>query len=272
MSSGLRSGLGEVSVSRTYVTSLRGRSLRSDMSELLTRRTSRRCLRAPEGSGKLASPDVKLVLQCRTGPDSRTNAVSSVSATRMTPPISRTSVSTPSSIAARSRPGSRLSTRARSTSRGRWATSPTSSTRPGFRGSGPHGHRPRPVLDGRRLAAAERPADRFRDPGAARSPSLTTATSSTPGRSGRPSRSKGALFTTTSDSEVILHLVARSQAPTLAAAIAEALSEVRGAYSLVILSRDGHLRRARPATGSGRCRWASARARPSSPPRPARST
>ncbi|HTY40727.1 MAG TPA: amidophosphoribosyltransferase [Thermoanaerobaculia bacterium] len=50
---------------------------------------------------------------------------------------------------------------------------------------------------------------------------------------------KGALFTTTSDSEVILHLIARSGAPTLAGAIAEALSEVRGAYSLVILSRDG---------------------------------
>jgi amidophosphoribosyltransferase len=51
--------------------------------------------------------------------------------------------------------------------------------------------------------------------------------------------SKGALFTTTSDSEVILHLVARSQAPTLAGAIAEALLEVRGAYSIVILSREG---------------------------------
>jgi len=51
--------------------------------------------------------------------------------------------------------------------------------------------------------------------------------------------SKGALFTTTSDSEVILHLIARSSAPTLAGAIADALSEVRGAYSLVILSREG---------------------------------
>ena len=51
--------------------------------------------------------------------------------------------------------------------------------------------------------------------------------------------SKGALFTTTSDSEVILHLVARSQAPTLPGAIAEALLEVRGAYSIVILSREG---------------------------------
>ena len=49
---------------------------------------------------------------------------------------------------------------------------------------------------------------------------------------------KGALFTTTSDSEVILHLVARSSAPNLAGAIAEALLEVRGAYSIVILSRE----------------------------------
>src|SRR5215467_13552173 len=49
----------------------------------------------------------------------------------------------------------------------------------------------------------------------------------------------GALFTTTSDSEVILHLVARSKAPTVAAAIAEALLEVRGGYSVVILSREG---------------------------------
>jgi amidophosphoribosyltransferase len=50
---------------------------------------------------------------------------------------------------------------------------------------------------------------------------------------------KGALFTTTSDSEVILHLIARSGSPTLSGAIADALLEVRGAYSLVILSREG---------------------------------
>src|SRR6202140_2821239 len=49
----------------------------------------------------------------------------------------------------------------------------------------------------------------------------------------------GALFTTTSDSEVILHLIARSKAPTLVGAIAEALQEVTGAYSLLILSREG---------------------------------
>src|SRR5215472_18340990 len=49
----------------------------------------------------------------------------------------------------------------------------------------------------------------------------------------------GALFTTTSDTEVILHLVARSKAPTLTEAIAEALLEVRGAYALLILSTEG---------------------------------
>ena len=49
----------------------------------------------------------------------------------------------------------------------------------------------------------------------------------------------GAIFQSTSDSEVILHLIARSKAPTMAGAIAEALLEVRGAYSIVILSRDG---------------------------------
>jgi len=49
----------------------------------------------------------------------------------------------------------------------------------------------------------------------------------------------GALFTTSSDSEVILHLIARSRAATLGAAIADALSEVRGAYSLLILGREG---------------------------------
>ena len=51
--------------------------------------------------------------------------------------------------------------------------------------------------------------------------------------------SSGALFTTTSDSEVILHLIARSKSPTLVGAISDALSEVRGAYSLLILSREG---------------------------------
>jgi amidophosphoribosyltransferase len=47
---------------------------------------------------------------------------------------------------------------------------------------------------------------------------------------------QGSIFQTTSDTEVILHLYARSQAATVEDALVEALSEVRGAFSLVILT------------------------------------
>jgi amidophosphoribosyltransferase len=46
----------------------------------------------------------------------------------------------------------------------------------------------------------------------------------------------GSIFSTTSDTEVIVHLLARSQADGLADRIAEALRAIRGAYSLVFLS------------------------------------
>jgi len=46
----------------------------------------------------------------------------------------------------------------------------------------------------------------------------------------------GAIFHTTSDSEVILHLVSRSKRRTLLEAFVEALRIVRGAYSLVVLT------------------------------------
>ncbi len=49
---------------------------------------------------------------------------------------------------------------------------------------------------------------------------------------------EGSIFSTTSDSEIILHLIARSQEPTIEAAVKEALLQVRGAYSLVVLARD----------------------------------
>lgn len=48
----------------------------------------------------------------------------------------------------------------------------------------------------------------------------------------------GSIFQTTNDSEVILHLAARSQKPTMEAQLLEALQQVRGAYSLVILTKD----------------------------------
>ena len=49
----------------------------------------------------------------------------------------------------------------------------------------------------------------------------------------------GSIFQTTNDSEVILHLAARSQKPTIEEQLLEALQQVRGAYSLVILTKSG---------------------------------
>ena len=49
---------------------------------------------------------------------------------------------------------------------------------------------------------------------------------------------RGSIFQTTSDTEVIVHLVARSNARNLPGALAEALNQVEGAYSLVLLTRE----------------------------------
>ncbi len=49
---------------------------------------------------------------------------------------------------------------------------------------------------------------------------------------------RGSIFQTTSDTEVIVHLIARSAARHLSGAIADALNQVEGAYSLLLLTRD----------------------------------
>jgi len=49
---------------------------------------------------------------------------------------------------------------------------------------------------------------------------------------------EGAIFQTTSDTEVVLHLYARSKAPTREDALVEAVSQVQGAFSLVVLTSD----------------------------------
>ena len=49
---------------------------------------------------------------------------------------------------------------------------------------------------------------------------------------------RGSIFQTTSDTEVIVHLIARSGRRNLPGAIADALNQVEGAYSLVMLTRD----------------------------------
>ena len=48
----------------------------------------------------------------------------------------------------------------------------------------------------------------------------------------------GAIFQTTSDTEVILHLIARSKLENQIDQIKEALAQIKGAYSLVILAND----------------------------------
>ena len=49
---------------------------------------------------------------------------------------------------------------------------------------------------------------------------------------------EGSIFQTTTDSEVILHLVAKSHRPTLEEKIMEAVQHIRGAFSMVFLSKD----------------------------------
>jgi amidophosphoribosyltransferase len=49
---------------------------------------------------------------------------------------------------------------------------------------------------------------------------------------------QGSIFQSSSDTEVILHLYARSKAPTIEDAIVESVSQVQGAFSLAILTKD----------------------------------
>ena len=54
----------------------------------------------------------------------------------------------------------------------------------------------------------------------------------------RQMESDGSIFNTTNDSEVILHLIARSRQETVDRAAAEALRQVRGAFSLLLIDRE----------------------------------
>ena len=50
---------------------------------------------------------------------------------------------------------------------------------------------------------------------------------------------EGSIFQTTSDTEVILHLMARRSRPTLVESLMAALEEVAGAYSLLLITEEG---------------------------------
>jgi amidophosphoribosyltransferase len=58
------------------------------------------------------------------------------------------------------------------------------------------------------------------------------------GKCRRALEHRGSIFQTTSDTEVIVHLVARSAARNMQGALGDALNQVEGAYSIVVLTRD----------------------------------
>jgi amidophosphoribosyltransferase len=49
---------------------------------------------------------------------------------------------------------------------------------------------------------------------------------------------EGTIFTTTSDTEVVLHMMAKSRQPRMLDALIDTLSQLKGAYSFVFLTRD----------------------------------
>src|SRR5690606_26358517 len=49
---------------------------------------------------------------------------------------------------------------------------------------------------------------------------------------------EGSIFQTTSDTEVLLHLYARSKSPTVEQALIDSVSQAQGAFSLVLLTKD----------------------------------
>lgn len=55
----------------------------------------------------------------------------------------------------------------------------------------------------------------------------------------RKLEAEGAIFTTTSDTEVVLHLMARSKAVSVQERLMDALSKLEGAWSLLLLTEDG---------------------------------
>ena len=99
-------------------------------------------------------------------------------------------------------------------------------------------HRPRALQHLRLQPHPQRPAPagglppRHREPGPQRQP----------GQRPRAAAARwscdGSIFATTSDTEVILHLLARNRADTCEDALLEILPRVKGAYSLVVLTRD----------------------------------
>ena len=98
--------------------------------------------------------------------------------------------------------------------------------------------RSQPLRDAGRDRAARTRSRWWSSMPAGRSRWRTTATSSTRTSCGSGSSRAARSSSPRSDTEVIIHLIAQAQGETLLDRVVAALSEVRGAYSLVFLSRD----------------------------------
>ena len=178
---------------------------------------------------------------------STTSAGSSASGIIRRPPTSPISASTRSSIGARSRPASRPPTAARSISRRRWAGSPTSSAPsacerlPGHRAIGHVRYSTAGCVESPQRPADHRDVragpDRHR---AQRQPDQRRCSSA-----GRWSAT-GAIFQSNSDTEVILHLLARAPAGPLEEQIPARWPRSRAPTPLLILTPGRHVRDARP--------------------------
>ena len=104
------------------------------------------------------------------------------------------------------------------------------------RASGHHRHRPHPLGHPRRAHRRATPTRTWTP--RARSPSSTTASSTTPPTCAASWRRDGVEFLSETDTEVLAHLIARSQAETLEEKVREALRLIEGTYGIAVLHAD----------------------------------
>ena len=100
-----------------------------------------------------------------------------------------------------------------------------------------HRHRPHPLLDRGREQAAQRAAD----PDRLRARPDRHRAQRQPGQRRRAARRlvrDGSIFQTSSDTEVVLHLYARSREHTVEDALIESISQIKGAFSFALLTKD----------------------------------
>ena len=174
-----------------------------------------------------------------TTTSSTRNAASSASGTCRTPPPSPRSACTPCSIAARRRPASSPSTAAISTPIAAWAWSATISATqaviaalPGYSAIGHNRYATtgdtvlrnvQPIYRRFRVRRLRAGPQRQPDQRPRAAPELVR---------------RGCLFQSTTDTEVIIHLIALSHYSTVVDRLIDALKQVEGAYSLVALTNE----------------------------------